>query len=324
MKRIVLLAGLIVSGCQGGSSVDVKYCTLSGAKPLIIAHRGASGLRPEHTLAAFQLAIDMGADYIEPDLVITKDGHLIVRHDRYLSTTTNISDLPEFADRKTKKTGLDREDWFAEDFTLAEIKTLKARQPRQGRLKRFDDSYDIPTLDEVLELAQKWSEKHGKRIGVYPETKHPAAHEAAGLSFDEPLLTALEKFGYGTGNDPVFIQSFETENLRRLKGKTSIPLIYLTGDMPELSFEDISVFATGIGPNKKLLSDDKLQSTGFVENAHAAGLQVHPWTFRDDQPDIRFPNKNAEARYYFDLGVDGGFFDFPDTGVAALKNYSCD
>ncbi len=301
-----------------------NYCTLSGDKPLIIAHRGASGLRPEHTLAAYQLAIDMGADYIEPDLVITQDGHLVARHDRYLSTTTNVSDLPEFADRKTEKPGHKGADWFVEDFTLAELKTLKARQPREGRLKRFDDNYDIPTFDEVLALAQEMSEQRGRRIGVYPETKHPTALEALGLSFDDALLSSLENHGYGTGNDPVFIQSFETGNLKRLKEKTSVRLVFLTEDVPTMSFEDIAKFASGVGPYKILLSDDELNSTGFIEKAHAAGLEVHPWTFRDDQPDARFPNKIKEARHYFDLGIDGGFFDFPDTGIAALKGYGCE
>ncbi len=304
--------------------MTAQYCTLSGEKPIIIAHRGASGLRPEHTIAAYQLAIDMGADFIEPDLVITKDGHLVARHDRYLSTTTNVSDLAEFADRKTKKTGLDRADWFVEDFTLAEIKTLKARQPREGRLKRFDDEYDIPTFDEVLDLAKKWSDKRGQRIGVYPETKHPAALEALGLSFDDSLLSSLEKYGYSSNVDPVFIQSFEDENLRRLKDKTSIRLVYLTKEKPSLGFDQIAQFAAGIGPYKKLLSNDQLQSTGFVEGAHDSGLEVHPWTFRDDQPDDRFANKKAEARHYFDLGIDGGFFDFPETGINALKGYKCD
>lgn len=304
--------------------MPVEYCTLSGAAPIIIAHRGASGYRPEHTLSAYALAIDMGADYIEPDLVITKDGHLIARHDRYLSTTTNVADLPEFADRKTEKPGHDGADWFAEDFTLAEIKQLKARQPRAARAQHFNDKYDIPTFDEVLELVNTLSEKRGRPIGVYPETKQPRALAALGLSYDEALLKSLKAHGFEDDSDPVFIQSFEDGNLRRLKEKTSIPLVFLTEDVPVLSFSEIAEFARGIGPYKKLLSDETLKSTGFVENAHAAGLVVHPWTFRDDQADIRLPNKLKEARHYFALGVDGGFFDFPDSGVEALKRYKCE
>lgn len=303
--------------------MPVDYCTLSGAAPIIIAHRGASGYRPEHTLSSYALAIDMGADYIEPDLVITKDGHLVARHDRYLSTTTNVADLPEFADRKTTKPGHDGADWFVEDFTLEEIKTLKARQPRAERVQHFNDQYEIPTFDEVLALAIEQTEKRGRRIGVYPETKHPAALETLGLSFDDALLKSLNTHGYNSASDPIFIQSFEDANLRRLRDKTSIRLVYLTADVPSLSFEQIATFANGIGPYKKLLSDDDLNPTGFVEEAHAAGLEVHPWTFRDDQLDERFSSKLKETQHYFALGIDGGFFDFPDTGVEALKRYNC-
>ncbi len=324
MKRLCLITALLLTGCQGGSNVPVEYCTLSGAAPIIVAHRGASGYRPEHTLSAYALAIDMGADYIEPDLVITKDGHLVARHDRYLSTTTNVADLPEFADRKTTKPGHEGADWFVEDFTLEEIKTLKARQPRAERMQHFNDKYDIPSFAEVLTLAKEQSEKRGRPIGVYPETKHPTALEALGLSFDETLLDTLSAHGYNSAEDPVFIQSFEEEILRRLKEKTSIRLVYLTKDMPDMSFDEIAEFANGIGPYKKLLSDKALNSTGFVEAAHAAGLEVHPWTFRDDEADPRLPNKLKEARHYFTLGIDGGFFDFPDTGVEALKRYKCD
>jgi len=325
MIRKILLAGILtLTGCEGETKVVKNYCTLSGAAPIIIAHRGASGYRPEHTLAAYQLAMDMGADYIEPDLVITQDGHLVARHDRYLSTTTNVAEHAEFADRKTVKPGHDGADWFVEDFTLAEIKTLRAVQPRAGRVMHFNGQYEIPTFDEIMELVKTRSDKKGKRIGVYPETKHPSALAALGLSFDGPLSETLQKYGYGSGDDPVFIQSFEDENLRRLKDKTSIKLVYLTEDIPDMSFQDIAGFASGIGPYKKLLSDEALKSTGFVEKAHSSGLAVHPWTFRDDQPDPRFSSKRAEAWHYFDLGIDGGFFDFPDTGVTALKKYDCE
>ena len=153
--------------------------TLTGQPPVIIAHRGASGERPEHTLAAYSLAIEQGADFIEPDLVMTKDGVLIVRHDRYLSTTTDVSAHPEFADRRVEKEG--RQDWWAEDFTLEEIKTLRAVQPREGRAKDYDGQFEIPAFEEVLALRAKASEETGRIIGVYPETKHPAAPAALGL-----------------------------------------------------------------------------------------------------------------------------------------------
>ncbi len=325
MKRMIITVlgpAVFLNGCGDRDIMPNTYCTLSGQPPLIIAHRGASGHRPEHTLESYELAIDMGADYIEPDLVITKDGYLVARHDRYLSTTTNVADHPEFEDRKTVKNGHDGADWFVEDFTLAEIKTLRAVQPRQSRSREFDGQYEIPTLDEILKLAVDKS-THKNRIGVYPETKHPSALESMGLSFDDALISSLNTYGFKSAKDPVFIQSFETDNLRRLRQKTSIRLIYLSEDLPELSFDEIASFADGIGPYKKLLSGDDLKPSGFIKNAHAAGLAVHPWTFRDDQPDSRFPDKLAEARHYFDLGIDGGFFDFPDTGVKARADYEC-
>ena len=236
--------------------------SLSGQAPLVIAHRGASGVLPEHSLAAYERAIEMGADFIEPDLVITKDGVLVARHDRYLSGSTDVSDRPEFADRKTVKAGHEGADWFVEDFTLEEIKTLKARQPREGRSKDFDDQYDIPTFDEVLELIQNSSNELGRPIGVYPETKHPAALAALGLSHDAPLLASLKKYGFHDASDPVFIQSFELENLQRLKKVTSIRLIFLTDKVP--NFEQIAKTAHGIGPYKILLIDEAGNSTDFI------------------------------------------------------------
>jgi glycerophosphoryl diester phosphodiesterase len=270
------------------------WLTLSGDAPLVIAHRGASGYRPEHTLAAYDLAIDMGADFIEPDLVITKDGQLITRHDRYLSSTTDVASRPEFADRKVEKAGHDGEDWFVEDFTLAEIKTLRARQPRAERGQQYDGIYEVPTFTEVLEMLKKHEAETGRRIGVYPETKHPAALEALGLSYDTVLLQTLREYGYNGKAEPVFIQSFESENLKRLRGLTDIRLVYLTATTPDMSLIEIAKFAGGIGPNKKLLIDTQGQDTGFVKAAHGAGLTVHPWTFRDDVPDSDFSDKPSQ------------------------------
>jgi len=222
-----------------------NWNTLSNNPPLIIAHRGASGVLPEHTLAAYERAIDMGADYIEPDLVITKDGHLVARHDRYLSSTTNISDGPEFADRKRSDPTHEGEDWFVEDFTLAEIKTLKARQPRAGRSKAFDDQYDVPTFEEILQLVADRN-TDTRQIGIYPETKQPTAFARAGLSHDEPLLRLLSKYGYDSADAPIFIQSFEMQNLERLRPLTDLKLIFLTETMPV--FEQVAKTADGIGP----------------------------------------------------------------------------
>ncbi len=292
--------------------------TLSGQPPLVIAHRGASGVLPEHTLPAYARAIDMGADYIEPDLVITKDGHLVARHDRYLSGSTNISDMPEFADRRRSDPSHEGLDWFIEDFTLAEIKTLKARQPREGRPKGFDDQYDIPTFDEVMALIARRSAETVRRIGVYPETKQPSAFAAAGLRHDEAMLETLAKHGYDGEGAAVFLQSFEMENLARLKSQTSLPLIFLTETRPD--FGEIAKIVHGVGPYKKLLLDDLGEDTGFVAAAHAAGLAVHPWTFRDDQIDAKFPDIDTELKAYYGLGVDGVFSDFPDTALRVRHN----
>lgn len=286
--------------------------TLSGEAPLVIAHRGASGVLPEHTIEAYDRAIEMGVDYIEPDLVITKDGVLVARHDRYLSGSTNVSDHPEFADRKTEKAGHEGADWFVEDFTLAEIKTLRARQPRAGRSVEFDDQYIIPTFDEVLVLIAKRSKQTGRRIGVYPETKHPAALAALGLQHDEPLLASLEAHGFNNAEDPVFIQSFEMENLERLNGLTDIRLVFLTETKPD--FTKIATVIDGVGPYKKLLISNG-QDTGFIREAHASGLTVHSWTFRDDALDPAFEDIDAEMKAYYALGIDGVFSDFPDTAL---------
>ena len=171
------------------------FLTLSGKLPLVIAHRGASGVLPEHTLPAYTRAIEMGADFIEPDLVITKDGHLVARHDRYLSGSTDVSDKPEFANRKRTDPNHKGEDWFIEDFTLAEIKTLRARQPRAGRSKEFDGQYAVPTFDEILELLTEARKTTGRDIGIYPETKQPTAFAKVGLRHDEAMLKSLESAG---------------------------------------------------------------------------------------------------------------------------------
>lgn len=297
------------------TETNATFPTLTGNLPLIIAHRGASGVLPEHTLAAYARAIEMGADYIEPDLVITKDGHLVTRHDRYLSGTTDVSSRPEFADRKVEKEGHDGADWFVDDFTLAEIKTLRAVQPRSTRPSEFDGQFGIPTFEDVLKLLVASNADTGRRVGIYPETKHPSALAALGLRHDEAMLAALANYGFNSVDDPVFIQSFELENLKRLKTQTNIRLVFLTEEQPD--FAEIAKTADGIGPYKKLLLTDDGEDTGFVAAAHAAGLAVHPWTFRDDQLDPAFPDIDTELQAYYALGVDGVFSDFPDTALRA-------
>jgi glycerophosphoryl diester phosphodiesterase len=289
-------------------------------QPIVIAHRGASGYLPEHTLAAYSLAIELGADYIEPDLVMTKDGVLVARHENEISGTTDVADRPEFADRKTTKTidGTEVTGWFTEDFTLAELKTLRATE-RLPDLRpentRFDGTFTVPTFDEVLALVQgvnnqRWqvaSAAERQRlvpIGVYPETKHPTYFASIGLAMEEPLLTLLSHYGYRGSNAPVFIQSFEVGNLMDLATMTDLPLVQLlnesgqpfdfasTGDTR--SYEDlarpeglaeIATYASGIGVNKNLLiprtPDGALGTpTTLVRDAHTAGLIVHGWTFR--------------------------------------------
>lgn len=296
------------------------FTTLSGEPPIVIAHRGASGVLPEHTIAAYQRAIDMGADYIEPDLVITKDGELVARHDRHLSKTTDVSAHPEFADRKRTDPYHEGEDWFVEDFTLAEIKTLRARQPRVGRSTKFDDKYEIPTFEEILRLAKISGKSTGRPIGVYPETKQPTAFDAVGLRHDKAMLEALSAFGYESADAPIYIQSFELENLKRLNEITDIRLVYLTETVPTTPSFDLAKIVDGIGPYKKLLLNDAGEDTGFVKAVHDAGMTVHPWTFRDDQLDPKFPDIDSEIKAYYALGVDGIFTDFPDTALRVRQN----
>ena len=286
-------------------------------KPLVIAHRGACGYLPEHTLEAYQLGAELGADYLEPDLVFTRDGHLIARHDHYLSTTTDIALRPEFADRKTTRPGHQGEDWFTEDFTLEEIKTLKAVQARPDRSKAADGLFGIPTFAEVVALAQAEGRRLGRMIGVYPETKLPGYF--AGLGFDYPaaILKVLNEAGWAGAGSPVFIQSFEAPVLKDLRQQTDLPLVFLAGEKPAMSMTEIAGFADGLGPYKALLVDNSGRSTGFLEAAHAAGLQVHPWTFRSDDVPGQFLSAHVELDFFFRLGVDGVFADFPETAVAA-------
>jgi glycerophosphoryl diester phosphodiesterase len=199
------------------------------SRPLVIGHRGASGYLPEHTLEAYALAIELGADYIEPDLVATKDGVLIARHEPNITNTTNVRSLPQFASRQRTMLvdGVSESGWFASDFTLAEIKTLRAVQPAAERDQSFNGRYEIPTFDEVIELAQRKAREEGRTIGVYPETKHPTYHQQLGLALEDRVLHALQRRGWNHRSAPVFIQSFEQANLKYLRGKTSVRLVQL-------------------------------------------------------------------------------------------------
>lgn len=333
------LAALAVScgiaGVTAGLSAargEGVFPTLSGKAPIVIAHRGASGYLPEHTLAAYELAIDLGADFIEPDLVVTKDGYLVARHDRYLSRTTDVADRPEFAARRRAGEGHKGEDWFVEDFTLAEIKTLRARQGFPGRDVSTGDRFEIPTFAEVIELARRKSLETGREIGLYPETKSPGYHTRAGLDFVPPLLAALHGAGYRERDDKVFIQSFEPEILRRLRSRTQLRLVMLlfpkseldpgaAPTAPNIGLEEVAGFVDGIGPSKRLLIAPDGTATGLVAAAHALGLEVHPWTFRDDLLPDGIDAPYDEYALFFGLGVDGLFSDFPDTALSARAVY---
>jgi len=303
--------------------------------PIVIAHRGASGHRPEHTLAAYELGARQGADYIEPDLVSTRDGHLVARHENEISGTTDVADRPEFAERRATKTidGAVMDGWFAEDFTLAEIKTLRVRERipdlRPGNAEH-DGRYEIPTFQELIDLAARLG------VGIYPETKHPTYHRSIGLPLEPALVEALRRNGLDHAGAKVFVQSFEAGNLEMLRAELSVPLVQLLGPRgdggPE-ALRAIAEYADAVGPNKVHIvprdaADASLPPTRFVEDAHAAGLLVHPYTFRRENAFLPAELRRgedpaapgdlaAELRQFAALGVDGVFADFPDVAVGA-------
>ena len=343
-------------------------------RPLVIGHRGASGFVPEHTLQSYRLAIKLGADYVEPDLVATKDGVLIARHEPFIGTTdtsdrdsTNVADHPEFANRVATKTldGVPTEGWWASDFTLAEIKTLRAKQTRDSRPTRFDGRFRIPTLQEIIDVVKRQSRKQGRRIGIYPETKHPTFHRSIGLPLERRLVRVLRRNNLNRRTSPVFIQSFEQSNLKRLNRMTPVRLIQLmdandtdpvTGlptyappfDRPydwtasgnptllartfgyfatNAGLNEVKTYADGIGPWKVYIipttgggGGDVKPPTDLIQRAHARGLLVHTWTFRDDSFPTGYPGGPVdEFLAMYRLGIDGVFADFPDTAFAARE-----
>ncbi|KIC01843.1 glycerophosphodiester phosphodiesterase [Flavobacterium sp. JRM] len=232
-----------------------KYPTLTGANPIVVAHRGASGYLPEHTIEGYTKAIEMGADFIEPDLVMTKDGQLVVRHEPMLSGTTNVSEIPAFASKKTTKNidGAMITDWFVSDFTLAEIKQLKAKQAFAERSQAYNNKYSIPTFAEVIALVKQKSAQSGRVIGIYPETKHPSFHEALGLKITDKLLEMLTAEGWNSASSPVYIQSFEVSNLQYIRSKSTVKIIQL------LSCYDVALNGDLIFtvPEGEIISDGK-------------------------------------------------------------------
>jgi glycerophosphoryl diester phosphodiesterase len=347
-SRLALVACAVVVALATSAQQE-KAPMSSKQRPIVIGHRGASGHRPEHTLESYRLAIEMGADYIEPDLVPTRDGHLIARHENEISSTTDVASKPQFAARKAKKSvdGADVEGFFTEDFTLAEIKTLRAKerlpQLRQANT-RYDGQFEVPTLEEVIALAQSESKARGRTIGIYPELKHPSYFEALGHKMGPKLVEILHAKGYRGPQAAVFIQCFEVGPLRELRPSTQLPFVQLLEDRGRpwdwtigrfgrtyadlttpAGLKDIAAYAQAIGAHKNLVvprdaSGRSLPPSTLVRDAHAAGLKVHVWTFRNEDAYLAADMKGnpaAEYALFLGLGIDGLFSDFPDAAVRA-------
>lgn len=341
------LAGTLLPGFAFGQA----------RRPLVIGHRGCSGERPEHTALSYERAIEQGADFIEPDLVPTKDGHLVARHENEIGGTTDVGKRPEFAARKTTKTidGQSVTGWFVEDFTLAEIKTLRARE-RLPQLRptsaSFDGQAQILTFDEVVAIAKAGTKRTGRTIGVYPELKHPTYFASIGLPTDDRLVAKLKANDLNSATAPVFVQCFEVGTLKKLRAKTPARLVFLVdgeggpADLPNVKYadlitasglKDVAVYADGLGPNWSLVVPNDgqvlLPATDLVKNAHAAGLQVHPWTVRLENYFLPATLRKGDAqnpaflampgdvtpvfKALYAAGVDGVFSDFPGLAVAA-------
>ena len=353
-----VLAVVFLAGCGGGSDAPPSL-----PAKIVIGHRGASAERPEHTIAAYTLAIESGADVIEPDLVPTKDGILVARHENEISGTTNVADKPEFAARRTSKMidNVRYTGWFTEDFTLAELKTLRAKEripANRPANTRYDGQFEIPTLQEVIDLARARSKSSGRVIGIYPETKHPSYFKAIGLPMEKRLIEQLHNNGYRGKTAPVFIQSFEVANLKEMRGMTDLPIVQLlsANGQPEdfrlagssrtyadiasaAGLREVAQYANGVGPSKDMVIPRDAQSrlgtpTALVRDAHAAGLLVHPYTFRPENPflpanlrmgEVTSPSARgdmaAEVSAFLQAGIDGMFTDDPLLGRAALDAF---
>jgi glycerophosphoryl diester phosphodiesterase len=319
--------------------------TQVGRSPLIIAHRGASGDRPENTLASIHLAADQGADWIELDLVSTADNVLVARHENELSTTTDVGDRPEFADRQTVKVidGRRLTGWFVEDFTLAELKTLRARERFPMRDSSFNDCFEIPTLDEVMQWVCALKNIRQRPIGLYLELKHPSYFEAIAHPLAPLLLSQLDRYGWNRAESPVIVESFETRILRELRSQSTVPIVQLLDESTTIQpdsgmtyrslttpkeLEAIAYYANGISVHKSLIvppdpqSDQLLSPTSLITDAHAQGLWVHAFTFRRE-PQFLHPayagSARAEYQQFLELGIDGVFTDFPQEAIACYQ-----
>lgn len=369
IKKTLLLAGVItMTGCNEQDDSTDNKPSYQEPNIIIIAHRGASALRPEHTLAAYQKAIDDGADFIEPDLVSTKDGILVARHENEISGTSNVATLPQFAQRYRSNVidGEPISGWFTEDFTYSELSSIKARERipdiRPNNVK-YNDQENIPSLEQIIELAEKNYKKTGKVIGLYIETKHPSYFQGIGLAMEDPLLKTLSKYKYTREIAPIYLQSFEVANLKYMKeqlklhkslknakiiqlydDKTRQPADYvLSGskityaDMAsKTGLKNVAKYADGVGPNKGYIIEytPKATETNFIEHAHAAGLKVHPYTFRPENQFLHSSLKckgdnkqrceaglQQELNMFFKAGVDGVFIDDSAVGRKALTEF---
>ncbi|WP_406370385.1 glycerophosphodiester phosphodiesterase [Streptomyces sp. NBC_00647] len=362
----VLGAGGAVLGLPGAAGADERHGGggyRSLPRPTVIGHRGASGYRPEHTFGSYQLALDLGADVVEAgDLVPTKDGHLVCRHEPEIGGTTDVSAHPEFADRKTTKTldGVATTGWFTEDFTLAELKTLRAveRIPaNRPHNTLYNGRWEIPTFEEVLRWQDEQTRKRGKQVWIYPETKHPTYFRKLGLGLEERVARLLRKYGKDKKDSPVILQSFEPSSIERLDKLVGNPLAVLlsaantrpwdfveAGDprtvadlvRPE-GLKWIASFAQGIGPTLDLIipkdaAGNLTQPTTLVADAHRAGLILHPYTMRNENPFLPASFRRGTAadaygdafgafKVYFETGIDGVFSDNADTALLARADF---
>jgi glycerophosphoryl diester phosphodiesterase len=376
LPMLTAMIATVLSACGGNTETDwINPGSSWPPTPAVTGHRGASALRPEHTLAAYQKAIDDGADIVEPDLVSTKDGVLVARHENEISGTTNVGDVAQFAARKATKTidGIPVTGWFTEDFTLAELKTLRAREripANRPANVAYNDQFEIPTLQEVVDLVKKESAAKKRTIGIYPETKHPSYFKGIGLPLEKRLVDLLVASGYKGKDAAVYIQSFEVANLKELRALTSMRLVQLI-DNPKnppaangaprnapydfvvaqngrsyadlvtpAGLKDIAVYADAVSPYKEVIiprtaANEMGAATSFVADAHAAGLKVHTWTLRPENPflpvSLRAPlvtsltqrgDTGAEITAYLKAGIDGFFTDDPAAGRAAVTAFT--
>ncbi len=312
-------AGILLAATGLPVAAQEERAEVPDSRKIVIAHRGASGYLPEHTLPAYAVAHGMGADYIEPDLVMTRDGRFICLHDIHLEATTNVEDVFPARAREDGR-------WYAADFTVDEIGRLEATERLNGRFPKGVGRFRVPTFAEMIELVQGMNRSSGRNVGIYPELKAPAWHRAEGLPMEEALLRVLDRYGYRQPGAPVFVQSFEPESLKRLRALGSkLPQVLLMAEVEQyqrfLSPEGIAGiadFADGIGPAKTMIE----RCRDLVVWARKAGLLVHPYTFRADQTPSRYENLTDEIRsHLFGFGVNGVFTDHPDVARDAIDWY---